>query len=143
MSLETSSFYCLIIKNTWQKISRYYNKRLSAYGLSVPKALLLLELSPNVGVHPRFLSAHLNLDSSSTTGLLSRMEKDGLLERRADPEDRRGVQVFITEKGQNLQRTIHTLVAELDDRLQQRIPNEDTLTFRRVMSAISRELTID
>lgn len=138
---ETSSFYCLIVKNTWQKISRYYNKRLSAYGLSVPKALLLLELSTTTGVHPRFLSEHLNLDSSSMTGLLSRMEQSGLLERRADPEDRRGVQVFLTEKGLELQRTIHTLVAELDERVQQRIPPEDTAAFRRVMSLISRELS--
>lgn len=141
MSLDTSSFYCLMVKNTWQKISRYYNKRLSAFGLSVPQALLLLELSPTVGVHPRFLSDHLNLDSSSMTGLLSRMERTGLLERRADPEDRRGVQVFITEKGLELQRTIHTLVGELDERVQKRIPPEDAAAFRRVILLISRELS--
>lgn len=140
---DTSSFYCLIVKNTWQKISRYYNRRLAAYGLSVPKALLLLELSCSSGVNPSFLSKHLDLDSSSMTGLLSRMENAGLIERKADPKDRRGVQVFLTEKGLGLQKNIYTLVGELDERIGHQIPPEESTAFRRVMSLISKELSND
>jgi DNA-binding MarR family transcriptional regulator len=138
---DTSSYYCLIVKNTWQKISRYYNRRLAAYGLSVPKALLLLELSHSSGMNPGFLSKHLDLDSSSMTGLLSRMEKIGLIERRADPKDRRGVQVFLTDKGLELQKNIYSLVGELDKRIGQRIPRKESAAFRRVMTLISKELS--
>jgi DNA-binding MarR family transcriptional regulator len=129
-----------MIKNTWQKIARYYNRRLSAYGLSVPQALLLLELSLTAGVNPHFLSERLTLDSSSMTGLLSRMETAGLLERRADHDDRRKVQVFLTSKGAVLQKTIFSLVSEIDDRLSTKIPAEETAIFRRVTSTIAREL---
>lgn len=143
MAEDTVKYYCLIIKNTWQKIARYYNRKLSVYGLSVPQALLLLELSLSTGVNPRFLSERLTLDSSSMTGLLSRMEKAGLLERRADHHDRRKVQVFLTPKGAELQKSIFALVSEIDDRLSQKIPPEETVVFRRVTSTIARELSIE
>ena len=143
MTADTPGYYCLIIKNTWQKIARYYNRRLAAYGLSVPQALLLLELSLSAGLNPRILSERLTLDSSSTTGLLGRMESAGLLERRADSKDRRKVLVFLTPKGAELQQSIFSLVGEIDDRIGQKIPPEETAIFRKVASTITRELSID
>jgi len=143
VSGESSGYYCLIIKNTWQKLSRHYNRSLASFGLSVPQALLLLELSPTIGINPRTLSENLNLDSSSTTGLLGRMENTGLLERRADPGDRRGVKVFLTPKGARLQQSIYQLVGELEERLSKKISPEEAAVFRRVMGTIARELSHD
>lgn len=143
MGADTPGYYCLIVKNTWQKIARYYNHRLATYGLSVPQALLLLELSLTAGINPHFLSERLTLDSSSTTGLLGRMEKSGLLERRADSKDRRKVLVFLTPQGAELQQSIFALVGEIDDRIGQRIPSEETAVFRKVTSMIAREMSIE
>ena len=83
------------------------------------------------------------MDSSSTTGLLGRMENTGLLERRADPGDRRGVKVFLTPKGARLQQSIYQLVGELEERLSKKISPEEAAVFRRVMGTIARELSHD
>ena len=91
--------FCLLIKNTWQKLSRYYNQRLAGFDLTVPKALLLLEISPGGGESPKSLGTKLDLESSSMTGLLNRLEKKGLIERRRDPRDRRGLLIFLTPNG--------------------------------------------
>ncbi|MCX4543540.1 MarR family transcriptional regulator [Streptomyces sp. NBC_01565] len=51
---------------------------------------------------PRQLSATLMLTTGGMTGRLDKLEKAGLLVRKPDPHDRRGLQVTITERGLNL-----------------------------------------
>lgn len=133
--------FCLLIKNTWQKLSRYYNQRLIGYDLSVPKALLLLEISPDSGENPKSLAAKLDLESSSMTGLLDRLEKKGLIERRPDPDDRRGVLIFLTPQGITARETIKLLVEQLDRKVQEALPAEDIKTFRRIISVISKQIS--
>ncbi|MEU9251266.1 MarR family transcriptional regulator [Streptomyces sp. NPDC048270] len=48
---------------------------------------------------PRQLSATLMLTTGGMTGRLDKLEKAGLLCRKPDPHDRRGLQVTITERG--------------------------------------------
>lgn len=141
--MENSSppLFCLLIKNTWQKLSRYYNQRLSGYDLTVPKALLLLEISPDGGENPKSLSAKFDLESSSMTGLLDRLEKKGLIERRPDPDDRRGVLIFLTSHGIEARETIKSLVEQLDRKLQEALPAEDIKTFRRIISVVSKQIS--
>jgi DNA-binding MarR family transcriptional regulator len=45
------------------------------------------------------LSAKLELSSGAMTNRIDRLEEDGLVERRRDPDDRRGVRVALTEAG--------------------------------------------
>ncbi|MFJ4774995.1 MarR family winged helix-turn-helix transcriptional regulator [Streptomyces sp. NPDC088762] len=48
---------------------------------------------------PRQLSATLMLTTGGMTGRLDKLEKAGLLIRKPDPHDRRGLQVTITDRG--------------------------------------------
>ncbi|MFE1827295.1 MarR family winged helix-turn-helix transcriptional regulator [Streptomyces yangpuensis] len=48
---------------------------------------------------PRQLSATLMLTTGGMTGRLDKLEKAGLLNRTPDPNDRRGLQVTITDRG--------------------------------------------
>ncbi|MXM66624.1 MarR family transcriptional regulator [Streptomyces sp. HUCO-GS316] len=48
------------------------------------------------------ISDRVHLSQSALSRLVARLEKDGLVERRLCPEDRRGVRVALTEKGRGL-----------------------------------------
>ncbi|MET8289875.1 MarR family transcriptional regulator [Streptomyces sp. NPDC005132] len=69
------------------------------------------------------LAGHLGLDKSSTTGLVSRAEKRGLVQRARDPHDGRSFTVSLTSRGRALvnacargvEREIDGLVAPLSD----------------------------
>jgi DNA-binding MarR family transcriptional regulator len=50
------------------------------------------------------LAAALGMDPSNTTVLVDRLESDGLLVRRPDPEDRRARLVEVTRKGKAIAR---------------------------------------
>jgi len=132
--------FCLLLKNTWQKLSRYYNQLLSKYDLTVQKALLLLEIPPGSGKNPRSLAKSLDLENSSMTGLLDRIEKQGLIERQRDPNDRRGILIFLTPQGLEARQTIHSLVEELDNKLQSALSAEEVKIFRKVISTINKQL---
>jgi DNA-binding MarR family transcriptional regulator len=137
---NTPPLFCLLLKNTWQKLSRYYNQRLAEYDLTVPKALLLLEISPESGKNPKSLANSLDLENSSITGLLDRLEKQGLVKRRPNPEDRRGILIFLTPEGIVARQAITTLVEKMDRRIREAISGDDTKTFRRVMAVISKQI---
>lgn len=63
---------------------------------------------------PKQISEILNLDSSTITGLLDRMENKGLIERVHNKNDRRTLNVVITEQGLKHRKEIEDIIDELN-----------------------------
>ncbi len=82
--------------------TKTYKPFLDKLGLTYPQYLVMLvlwEASPRtVGT----LGEALDLDSSTLTPLLKRLEAAGLVERHRDPEDERRVIVDLSEAGRTL-----------------------------------------
>ena len=57
------------------------------------------------------LAEHLCLDASYVTGVVDHLEDRGLVERRADPSDRRRTLVAVTERGRRVRERIHEEVS--------------------------------
>lgn len=72
------------------------------HDLSAQQAQLLLRLDPDAPASMRQLAGILGCDASNVTGLTDRLERRGLVERRALPSDRRVKQVAVTEEGMAL-----------------------------------------
>ncbi|MBU2489881.1 MAG: MarR family transcriptional regulator [Proteobacteria bacterium] len=73
----------------------------------------LMSLWAEDGLQVAELGRRAGLEPSTMTGLLDRMERDGLVERRQDPDDRRAQRILLTSQG----RTIRPLVLEQVDRI--------------------------
>lgn len=52
------------------------------------------------------LGRYLGLEPSTMTGLIDRMERDGLVYRGDDPNDRRSLRVFLSSKGIKIQKEV-------------------------------------
>jgi len=87
---------------------------LSPVGLSLAKAGVLHYLAEAPGpVALSDLAKHQNCVRSNITQLIDRLEKEGLVRRRADPDDRRSVRAALTAAGQRIYaRAIRLLAAE-------------------------------
>src|SRR4029078_8803354 len=59
-------------------------------------------LSADQGISQQILAQKLLVTKGNVCGLISRMEAQGLVERRCDHEDRRSNMLFLTDKGQTL-----------------------------------------
>ncbi len=75
------------------------------HGLEVPEADLLFTLrraGAPYRLTPSALSRSLLVSSGTLTSRLDRLERKGLVERAANPADRRSVEVVLTEAGRKL-----------------------------------------
>lgn len=65
---------------------------------------VLLTLWRDDGPSAVELARRAGLEPSTMTGLLDRMERDRLLVRRADPDDRRAQRIYLTDTGRAVRR---------------------------------------
>ena len=90
---------CFALYGAANRVTRLYRPLLEALGLTYPQYLAMLvlwEASPRtVGA----LGEALDLESSTLTPLIKRLETQGLVARTRDPEDERRVVVTLTEAG--------------------------------------------
>src|SRR5919204_5824900 len=113
---------CFLMDVATRKITKFYNRRLRRFGITYNHLFILTCLWEQDGVNVKDLAKQLVLDSSSLTGHLDRLEKRGLVLRHDDPEDRRAVQVFLTEKGRHLKDELEPIGLELKQTLQKGVP---------------------
>ncbi len=64
------------------------------------------------GIKTRVLGKCAGLEPSSMTGVLDRMERDGLIRREADPEDRRAQLVFVTDEADQMKEAVARVMDE-------------------------------
>jgi DNA-binding MarR family transcriptional regulator len=71
------------------------------------------------GAKPGELARSSLITSGAMTSRLDRLERAGLIERRPDPTDRRGVLVRLTEQGERLaEEALHAVIAADEDFLE-------------------------
>lgn len=88
-----------IVYRAMQEHSRWVEKQC---GVSAAQLWALWELTNRSGLRVSELSQALSLHQSTTSNLLDKLEKKGLVERRRGGPDQRVVQVFVSAAGQAL-----------------------------------------
>jgi len=91
------------------------------YGVSIPQVLCLsfLHESPNYQATQGEIRQFLNLNSSTVSGIINRLEKKGFLARLPKSGDKRVVNIALTSAGDKLFGTIPSLLHEqLSEKLQ-------------------------
>jgi DNA-binding MarR family transcriptional regulator len=76
-------------------------------------ALLLVQDGMTIGI----MSQKRGVDAPAATGIVTRLEQTGLVERRHDREDRRVVKVYLTEEGRDISQTLVSAVEDFEQRL--------------------------
>jgi len=97
-----------------KKIDRYLGGRLEGYGVSVPQSFVLFSLLEEDGSTLKEIGTKAQIDSSSMTVLVDKLENEGLLERKLDSQDRRAIRVFLTPKGRALGEQVLELASDFN-----------------------------
>jgi DNA-binding MarR family transcriptional regulator len=94
--------------SVWVRLLESHNlmlaeiRRRLADSATMPRFDLLANLEREDGQTLAALSRRMLVTAGNLTGLVDRAERDGVVERRADPRDRRVSRVFLTTKGREL-----------------------------------------
>lgn len=104
----------------------------------------LLSLWRSDGLRVVELAREAALETSTMTGLLDRMERDGLVMRTPDADDRRTLRIYLTHEGKRLQKPLIDLAQSMMDDVLMGIPEEEMAlvndVLRRVLQLSSDEV---
>ena len=108
----TDCFYYLITRATLVATS-VLKKELAAAGVRRVKPAylgVLMTLWNRDGLGAVDLGRRAGLEPSTMTGLLDRMERDGIVVRRSDPTDRRAHRICLTKDGKRFRQPVLEVV---------------------------------
>lgn len=111
------------------------------YGVSIPQVLCLgfLHESPNYQSTQSEIRNFLNLNSSTVSGIINRLEKKGLLARLPKSGDKRVVNIALTSAGDTLLSTIPSL---LHEQLSNKLQKLDDVEIKKVEKSLDTLVTL-
>jgi MarR family transcriptional regulator for hemolysin len=130
----------LQLANTAKTVSRAFNAALAEAGGSLPIWLILTSLRGEQWRTQLQLARSLGIEGPTLTRHLDGMERAGLVERRRDPNDRRAVQVELTDAGRQLHDRLRTNVIAFDERLRAGLGAEELDALRAVLARLEHNV---
>lgn len=100
--LDLSHFLCFEVYSTSHAFNRVYKPLLDKLGLTYPQYLVMVVLWERDAQLVGELGERLFLESNTLTPLLKRLESQGFIKRRRDPDDERQVRIHLTDSGRTL-----------------------------------------
>ena len=98
-SIPLDSQLCFSLYGTTIAINRTYKPMLDALGVTYPQYLVLSVLWEEDGRGVGAIATRLDLEPSTITPLVKRLEAAGLVARARSPQDEREVRVSLTDAG--------------------------------------------
>ena len=125
--MELNQCINYLLTTSQHRVFQEVSKRLEPFDVTPVKYSVLYCLWTGDKTTPKEIAAELKLENSTISGILDRMEKKDLLKRQVSTEDRRYIEVVLTEKGAALEKpvldTIDTanidILADISDEEQQ------------------------
>lgn len=83
------------------------------------------------------IGRELKVSAPTTTGIISRLQRAGLVKRQPSAQDRRGVTVSLTQKGQELALRLRGIIVDRWAGLLSKIPKNDAEQYLEILKKIS------
>ncbi len=97
---------------------------------------VLLALWNEDGLKANELGRRAGLEPSTMTGLLDRMERDGLVNRKPDPNDRRANLICLTKRGEEAESSATKVVTSTLDTVFNTISQKEIETTKKVLRTV-------
>ena len=129
-------YICFKLNKVRRKVNRYYERELTPFNITPVQFYVLSALWDKDEVKFKDLAHRLDMDSSTLTGILDRIEKRGLIKRKEDPSDRRSVLVCLTPKSKELLLPQMVEIAQdLDQEFRNKLSDEE---FQLLLQLLDR-----
>jgi len=124
----------------FKKIQKYFYEIAQSYGLAPAQLGALRRLWKNDGIANTELGERLLLKTSTVTALIDRMERDGFVFRERNKEDRRVVNIWLTEKGKQLKGNVPDLESVMLERLKGKLTEAEIGELTRLLNKVSEAM---
>ena len=129
---------CFALYAATNSVTRAYREPLGKLGLTYPQYLALLVLWERSSHTVKSLADALQLDSSTLTPLLKRLELAGWVSRTRDSSDERIVRIELTAAGKALRRPVSAIQKVVACRA--KLPQAELVVLRRQLHALAETM---
>ena len=126
-----------ILRATWQAVSRMYNEEASKFEGSMAIGFALLSIDRETGTPSTAISARMGMEATSLTRTLKTLEEKGLIIRKKNPDDGRGVLIFLTDFGRQMRAQSKETVLQFNESIRKNVSEEKLNTFFEVSETIN------
>ncbi len=126
-----------VLRATWQAVSRMYNEEASKYDGSMSVGFTLLSIEKEGGTPSTTLGPKMGMEATSLTRTLKSMEEKGLIYREPNPNDGRGVLIFLTEFGKEKRELSKNTVLKFNETIRNNVSTEKLQNFMEVSETIT------
>ncbi|MET0446151.1 MAG: MarR family transcriptional regulator [Pseudorhodoplanes sp.] len=115
-----------LINDVGRMLRTYADQEVRRFGMTRAQWAVLKRLELNQGLKQSELAEMLDLQPITLTRLVDRLCDSGLIERRADPNDRRAKRLFLTAEAQPLMDRLDALGHGLMQSILHGVPDDQT-----------------
>ena len=125
------------LRATWQAITKMYNEQAAQLDSTMATGFALLSIDPEEGTPSTALGPKMGMEATSLSRTLKSMEERGLIERKPNPADGRGVLIFLTPFGKENRDFSKDRVLKFNDAIRSNIEPEKVDHFFEVINVIN------
>ncbi|OYX80833.1 MAG: MarR family transcriptional regulator [Flavobacteriales bacterium 32-34-25] len=127
-----------ILRATWQAISRMYNEEATKYGATMATGFTLLSIDKEKGTPSTALGPKMGMEPTSLTRILKSMEEKGLIIKKKNPNDGRGVLIYLTDYGKEKRALSKSTVIQFNESIKKHISDEKWENFIEIAETINK-----
>nr|WP_321496842.1 MarR family winged helix-turn-helix transcriptional regulator [uncultured Methanolobus sp.] len=117
------------ISHLFRSINIYLSNELESYGLGSGQFPFFMRLLHHDGVSQESLANMLRYDRATITRSVNKLEDQGYVVRKRDPNDKRAYCVYLTEEGQKMGPVLMKISADLNGVLLRGFNDEEKAMF--------------
>ena len=126
-----------ILRATWQAVSRMYNEEANKYDATMATGFALLSIDREEGTPSTALGPRMGMEATSLTRTLKSMEEKGLIIKKKNPDDGRGVLIYLTDFGKEKRDLSKNTVLKFNETVRQHVSEEKISNFIEVAEIIN------
>lgn len=130
-----------VLRTTWLAVNKMYNEEAAKFESTMATGFTLLSIDPEKGTPSTALGPKMGMEATSLSRILKTMETLGLIERKPNPEDGRGVLIHLTEFGRKKRAYSKEKVITFNDAIRANISEEKLNHFYEVAELINEMIS--
>ncbi|MCH4890847.1 MarR family transcriptional regulator [Acidaminobacter sp. JC074] len=134
--MEINNCINFLLSASQNIVNKYFAGELSKYGVTPAQYGVLSCLWSHGEMNPSKIRSILKLEASSVSGVLDRMQKEDLIDRKIDPNNRRTIIVSPTEKAMSLKEGIESVVEDMNHKYLHSYSEDEQEVLKKVLQSI-------
>ena len=126
-----------LLRTTWLSVQKMYNEEAAKFESTMATGFTLLSIDPEKGTASTALGPKMGMEATSLSRILKTMDERGVIERKPNPNDGRGVIIHLTEFGREKRALSRDKVLNFNEAIRNKISKEKIDHFYEVAELIN------